>query len=474
VRARGDRLPTEEVRVMSTSTDALRPLLAIAAWVALAACARSPAQPRLPDFAAPPTAPTASAGAAPEALFDGAPRLERAALVEAVLARNPSLEAARQGVRAALSRAAQASAFDDPMLDVAVAPASFGSREVSDGYMFELSQAIPFPGKRRLRGELALAEAEAEARDWEALRLRTAALASTLFDDHYTAARSLEITAAHRRLLEELREIALAQYEAGLASAQDPLAAEAEIVERDHRTVMLETRAKITAERINALLHRRTDAVLPPPPPTLRVPVEPEPDVEALVAAALATRPELRSAEARVAGRESALRLARRERLPDFRVWGRYDRVWQERDLRPLVGVSIDVPLQLGRLRAQQEEAEAELARARSQHARAEDDARLAVVQAVERWRESRHLLELTRDRLLPAARDRADAARSAYASGAEGFLAVIDAERRLLDAELAYEETLADLSRRRAEIARATGRLPTEEIAPGSEEIAP
>src|SRR5262245_38550586 len=55
--------------------------------------------------------------------------LERAAYVRAVLAKNPSLDAARHGMRAALGRVHQAGSFEDPMLDVGVAPLSIGSRE---------------------------------------------------------------------------------------------------------------------------------------------------------------------------------------------------------------------------------------------------------------------------------------------------------------------------------------------------------
>src|SRR5262245_2051666 len=48
--------------------------------------------------------------------------LERAALVRAVLARNPSVEAAREAWRAALARARHDRALPDPMLEYGFAP----------------------------------------------------------------------------------------------------------------------------------------------------------------------------------------------------------------------------------------------------------------------------------------------------------------------------------------------------------------
>ena len=49
-------------------------------------------------------------------LFANADELERRALVEAVLARNPSVDAAREGLRAKLAEIPQATALDDPMV----------------------------------------------------------------------------------------------------------------------------------------------------------------------------------------------------------------------------------------------------------------------------------------------------------------------------------------------------------------------
>ena len=64
------------------------------------------------------------------------------------------------------------------MLGAGLAPLSIGSSEVNDATRFELSQKLPFFGKRRLRGEAALGEAEAAAHDFAAVRLRLAAMAS--------------------------------------------------------------------------------------------------------------------------------------------------------------------------------------------------------------------------------------------------------------------------------------------------------
>jgi outer membrane protein TolC len=396
-----------------------------------------------------------------EAPFPGAAVLDRRALVEEVLLRNPSLESARQAWRAALERFPQETSLDDPMFGTGIAPGSFGSSTVSASYSFELSQAFPFPGKLALRGEAALAEAEAADHDYEAARLRIATMASTLFDEYYLASRAIVINDHHVELLRELQRVALSQYEAGTASQQDPLQAESELAMLQHRQIELETQEQLAAAQIDALLHRAPDGPLPPPPKTLAVELPTDLEPTALAERAVTQRPELRAAAARVEARASKVALARREFLPDFTVWARYDTFWQERDLEPSVGFSLNLPLELGRRRAALEQANAELARAQSEEQRAEDQIRLSVTSAALRVHEAHHLLELTRDRLLPAARDRLAAARASYQTGQTNFLSLIDAERGMRDAELSYEEAVTTLSRRRAELDRATGRLP-------------
>jgi outer membrane protein TolC len=392
--------------------------------------------------------------------FRGHASLDRAALIREALRRNPGLAAARSAWAAAMARPAQESALEDPMLDGSIAPASFGSSMVDPGYKVGLSQAIPFPGKRRLRGEVALAEAEASSHEFEEARLRLAAAASLLFDEHYLAARSIERNASHLAFVEELYHGTLARYEAGTASQQDALLAESELADLLHEEVVLETAQRRTAARINTLLHRRPELPLPPPPAVLDAPTEMPVDAAALTERALAARPELRAARARAAAREQAVALARREYLPDFTISGAYDRIWQEKDLQPMVGLALNVPLQLGRRDGALAQARAELAGARSEERRAEDAVRLAVSLAVDRLLEAHHLVDLTHERMLPVARDRLAASRAAFASGQGSFLELIDAERGLRSAELESDRAVALLWRRHAELDLATADL--------------
>ncbi len=399
-----------------------------------------------------------------EHLFEGAVHLDRRALIERVLERNPTVRAARYAWRAALARYPQVTALEDPTLGVGVAPLSFGSNEVEDAEKFDLSQRFPFPGKLRLRGEAALGEAEAASHDLGAVQLRLATLASLLFDDYYVAARSLELNAEHIALLEDFQRIATARYEAGAASQQDPIQAETELTHAQHREILYSTTLRVTAEQINALLRRAPQMALPPPPARAELPEALDLPIDQLRAQALAAHPELAAAGARITAGQARVALARREYFPDVTLVGAYDRLRPADDLQPFVGIQLSVPLQLGRRRAALEEAEARLEQVRSERTALEDEVLVGVESAADRLAEAHHEVHFYGDRLLPAARDRVEAARAGFETGRNSFLALIDAERNLRDVELAYEQTLANVSRRRAELDRARGRVPALE----------
>jgi outer membrane protein TolC len=403
----------------------------------------------------------APARAASDDPFAGHAVLDRQALVTAVLARNPSVDAARWAWRAALARYPQETALDDPTLEYSLAPASVGASGVDAGQRVTLSQALPFPGKLALRGEVALAEAEAAASEFAAVRLRLATITSLLFDDYYLGHRTLEILAAHRALLVELREVATVRYETGEASQQDPLQAEVEEAHVLHDEILARTSLRIVAQQINGLLHRAQAFPIPPPPTALDAPAHVLRDREAVLARARAQRPELLASERRVRGQEAAVSLARREFLPDVRLMGTYDSFWEESELQPMLGIELNLPLRRARRHAAVEEAEASLERERSERASLEDEVSTSVVAALDRLDEAHHQFDLYRDRLLPAARDQVEAARAAFETGRSDFPALVEAERSLRRIELAAEEAITNLSRREAELSLATGVLP-------------
>src|SRR5262249_19181530 len=148
----------------------------------------------------------------------------------------------------------------------ALAPASIGFNEVELGGRLEISQKYPFPGKRALRGQAALAEAGAAERDVEDMRLQLIESAKNAFFDYYLVHRALGVNDEGVRLLREARNSAEARVRSSKASLQEVLQIDVEIGRQQERRINLERTRKVATARINTLLHLAPDQALPPPP----------------------------------------------------------------------------------------------------------------------------------------------------------------------------------------------------------------
>jgi outer membrane protein TolC len=386
--------------------------------------------------------------------------LDRARLAQAVLARNPTLTSARAAWQAALAEYRGASALDDPMLEYQIAPLSIGSDTVDFGQSVQMSQRFSWPGKRALSGQVVRAAAEAAREGYEAARLRLSLMAGLLFDQSYAVERSLEINEAHRRLLEAIAASAQARYETGRATQEEPLRVELELGEIERQRVMLTSQRGVLVAQLNGLLHRSPSEALPPPPTTLDPDLDPPAELDRLIAEAQAARPELAAATARLEGRDAAIDLARRGYYPELGVMASYSTMWMDPEHRLMVGVSLDVPVQVGARRSAVEKARAQRAATDAELAAAVDTIGVEVATARERTLEMLEVVRIDRERLLPAAEARVEAARIGYETGRSGLEALVDAERSLRARELEYQRSLAELGSRRAELDHALGRI--------------
>ena len=392
--------------------------------------------------------------------------LDRRGYLQAVLARNPSLESARQGFRAAQARIKQSGSFEDPMLELGMAPLSIGSSKTSFGYEVGISQRLPWFGKRDFDSSAATAEANAQKSDFEAFKRELALSALVLYDQYFIQVRSLEINQQHIELMREMRDAATAQFQSGRASAQDPLQAEAELTHLEHDALILASQRDVTIAQMNELLHRAPELPLPPPVTELPRPALPsQGSAPKLEATAVAQRTEINAARERARAAHARAGQAGREHYPDFTLSTSYNSMWDMPEHRWMVGVGFNLPLPGGRRAGSEDEAEAMRAGFESDAARLTDAARTQVYVALKQLRESAHVLEIFELRLIPVAKDQVDVARAGFAASQNPFINVVAAERNLRTVELDYQMARVECDRRRAELDRALGRVPGVDV---------
>src|SRR6478735_2697537 len=388
--------------------------------------------------------------------------LDRHAYVRAVLERNPSIESARQGWQAALSRVHQSGALEDPMIDLGIAPLSIGTANTPVGYEVGISQRLPWFGKRGFEASATAAEADASKSDYEAMKRELALSAVVLYDQYFIVARSMEINARHIELMRAMREAAMAQFQVGRASAQDPLQAEAELAHLEHDAAVLASQRDIAVAQMNELLHRAPELPLPPPPSELPMPAVPSSaETEHLETDAIAHRPDIAAAHQRAQGAQARADRAGREYYPDLTVSTSYNSMWEMPEHRWMVGLGFNLPVFVSRRGGATDEALAMRAQFESDAARLSDTARTQVFIASRQLQESEHVLGLFERRLLPVARNQVDAARVGFIASQNPFTVVVAAEKNLRSAELEYQMARAECDRHRAELDRALGRIP-------------
>lgn len=394
-------------------------------------------------------------GAAPSAAQQNAeapalgPTLTASTLVDRVLAQNAGLTAAEAAAEAAAYRIEPAGSLDDPVL-------SFGAAPRSSEYNVDFSQRLPWPGTLSAREAAARHAASAVDRSVDAERLALTAAAKQAYAEWYFVARGLEIHGEVEALLEDLIATAQARYAAGSGLRQDVLQAEVESAELETEALRLRRQRSAARARINALLNRAPDA---PVPPAAGIEVaRPALDARALERLALERHPELERLDAEIAAASSRVTVARKKFFPDFQVRAGYNALWNDSEKRPMLGVSINVPLDRGRRQAELDRAQAEARRAES--TRSDERARLLadIARARAEVVELVESVAVHADELLPLAEDYLSAAITDYQSGTGAFLNVVTAEQRLLRTRLNLERARADYVRRLAELERLTG----------------
>jgi outer membrane protein TolC len=396
-----------------------------------------------------------AAAAAQGSAAEHAERLTAESLAAWILDANPGLAAIEAAAEAAAFRIDPAGSLDDPMLRYGVAPLT-ADADQGLNQRVDLNQKIPWPGTLAARAAAARYEAVAADRDVDALRLRVIEQAKAAWAEWRFVHSALNIHHATQGLLDELIATTETRYAAGRAQKQDVLQAEVERTDLDNRLLRF-SRLKATVQaRINALLNRSPNAPLPPADP-MALPAG-LPGLDRLQSQALDRHPELARLDARISASESRITLAEKAFYPEFQVGVGYNSLWDNPDKRPILGVSVNIPLDRSKRRSDLNRAEADKRQAEwlLMKRRAELLADLAEAHA--KVVEAHSSVILHRDQLVPLAAEYLEAAVADYQSGNGVFLNVITAEQRTLSVDLALARARADYARSLAELERWVG----------------
>src|SRR5208282_801664 len=189
---------------------------------------------------------------------EAGPPLSLAKLVQEATERNPEILAARRAVGAKRARIPQAGAWADPTVSLsyggnALPPFTVMRGDPSSVRQLMAEQVIPYPGKTRLRTEIASREADAETLAYEAVERRVAAKVKQAYFDLAYMDRSLAIMAKDREALEGFEKVTEIRYSVGKAAQQDVLRAQLEVTLLSQRATMLNQQRRTLEAQLNSL-----------------------------------------------------------------------------------------------------------------------------------------------------------------------------------------------------------------------------
>jgi outer membrane protein, heavy metal efflux system len=372
-----------------------------------------------------------------------------------VLNANPGLAAIQAAAQAAAYRVHYAGSLDDPTLSYAVAPLT-ANADRSLNQQLAFSQTLPWPGTLAARESAARFEAIAADQGTDALRLQIVAQAKFAHAEWRFVHEAQAIYLATQALLDDLIAAALTRYAAGSTPKQDVLQAEVERANLDKSLLLLSKQQANVRARINALLNRAPETALPL---AAEIPMRSAPPaLGTLKILALDQHPALSRLEAQISASQSRVTLAEKAFYPDFKLGVAYNGVMDDTDKRPLIGVSINVPLDRSKRRAKLGRAQADTRRAQWSLVERRTNLLADLAQARSEVVEAQASIALYQGKLVPLAAEYLEAAITDYQSGTGAFLNVITAEQRKLSTDLELARARSDYARRLAELERWVG----------------
>jgi outer membrane protein, heavy metal efflux system len=273
-------------------------------------------------------------------------------LIDESLTARPEVKQAEATVSAERDRVPQVGALPDPVLSLGIQNDGFKGIQVgkmeTSFYQVMLSQALPWPGKRGLREDVARLSATQAESSVSRLRLSTEADVRRAYLDLLVVRERLALLADLERLWLRSIGTARARYEAGDGAQSDVLRAQLELNRLQQRRWAMKAEEASRVQALNRLRGRPLDEPIASGASVRDLPLPPVPELDPAVADAEGRSPELSAVRTAGSQADAQVRLALRERYPDLSV---QVGIMPRGGLEPMwtAGVSIGLPVWSGR-----------------------------------------------------------------------------------------------------------------------------
>jgi outer membrane protein, heavy metal efflux system len=364
-------------------------------------------------------------------------------LVKEALENNPAIRAAQKGLEAARQRPAQESSLPDPMFSPSYSsngapwPGAGLGTEPTSNIGFMISQQLPGPGKRRLRGDIALKEAEAQSAEYETVQLNIISRLKQAFHRLHHTYVALDVMERGKDLLTRFLHVAEARYSTGKAMQQDIFKAQTQLTILETRILRMQQDRRVAEAEINSLLSRKPGSPIGIPAMVMLSPMGVT--LDEIIQRAATQAPEIRREQKMVERGALAVDLARKQFRPDYAVSAGYFNMGRMPDMFQF-RLDISLPLYSSRKQAPAlHEQVHRLGEAKRNYEAAEQNLEFRVREAYAQAETSYQLLKLYQDTLLPQTGLTTDSSLASYETGAADFLSVLTNLMSKVDLEERY-----------------------------------
>jgi len=377
---------------------------------------------------------------------------------------SPQIQAARRGWQAAKQVPSQVSTLPDPQFNLQQvnvgSPSPFAGYTNSDFAYIGLgvSQDFPYPGKLRLKGEIAKRDADVSQQGYESVRRSVLAQVKAAYFQLAYLSKTLGILESDGQLLQQVEKAADARYRSAMGNQQDLLQAQLERTKLLREIAMHHLEVAKLQAQLKELLNRSQSSV-DIEPADLSETALPY-TYEELFAATKAENPQIAGAEKMVERQKLQVDLAHKDFYPDFNA----QFMWQRTDptqFRAYYMLSFGAQVPIYRSRKQRPElaqAEAELSRSHSELEGQSQQIASEVRVQYDTAQKTAELLRIYKEGLLPQARAGFQAGIAAYQNNRQDFQALLTSFLDVLHLDEEYWQSTAERETALARLEELTG----------------
>jgi cobalt-zinc-cadmium efflux system outer membrane protein len=255
-------------------------------------------------------------------LFSGEPPQDLNSLVARALERNPRIMAAAKESEAYSFKIVPARTLPDPMVEFSLMNMGLSSfslgMDPQSGLGVSLSQEFPFPGKLRLKGEIAASAHGRKLEEMESVKREVIRELKNSYYELFFMRQALVIYSRQKELLLQVRNLSEEKYAVGSGAQSDILKAMTAISKMDEMIIPMKEMARALETEINLTLDFPPDQPLSEPAASEIVALTDT--LAELRTRALDGSPMVREAKLMAWESNKMTTMARKEFLPDFKI----------------------------------------------------------------------------------------------------------------------------------------------------------